>query len=65
MKINEMILYKNTEFYDNLVTMEKLYEGGTGSAEEEILQRNVSETYLHCLRRWDLKAISGTIILHI
>ncbi len=34
MKINEMILYKNTEFYDNLVTMEKLYEGGTGSAEE-------------------------------
>ena len=34
MKINEMILYKNTEFYDNLVTMEKLYEGGTSSAEE-------------------------------
>ena len=34
MKINEMILYKNTEFYDNLVTMETLYEGGTGSAEE-------------------------------
>lgn len=41
MKINEMILYKNTEFYDNLVTMEKLYEGGQGSAEEARILRGM------------------------
>ena len=34
MKMNEMILYKNTEYYGNLAIMERLYEGDMDSSEE-------------------------------
>ena len=32
MKMNEMILYKNTEYYGNLAIMERLYEGDMDSS---------------------------------